>query len=97
MAKNLFEKLTKEDLTKKDVKETKTDYNEDSNSLEKEIAVLKNTKRQKMEETHTRATFLVDDEILKKFNNICEYEGRGFKTKAINLALKSFINDYNNN
>lgn len=97
MAKNLFEKLTKEDLTKKDVKETKTKYNEDSNSLGKEIAVLKNSKRKKVEETHTRATFLVDDEILKKFNNICESEGRGFKTKAINLAIKSFINDYNNN
>lgn len=97
MAKNLFEKLTKEDLNKKDVQETKINYNEDTNDLGKELAILKNSRKQKIEETHTRATFLIDDEILKKFNNICESEGRGFKTKAINLAIKSFINDYNNN
>lgn len=97
MPKNLFDKLSKDDLNKKDVKETKTNYNEDIDSLEKELSILKNSKKQKMEETHTRATFLIEDDILEKFNNICESESRGFKTKAINLAIKSFINDYNNN
>lgn len=97
MPKNLFEKLTKDDLNKKDVQETKINYNVDTNDLEKELAILKNSKKQKMEESHTRVTFLVDNDILKQFNTICEYEGRGFKTKAINLAIKSFINNYNNN
>lgn len=97
MPKNLFDKLSKDDLNKKDVKETKNNYNVDTSDLEKELSILKNSKKQKMEETHTRATFLVDDDTLKQFNNICEVEGRGFKTKAINLAIKSFIKDYNNN
>ena len=70
---------------------------------EKEISPIRKTvinrqKRQKLDETHTRATFLVKNELLDKLNWVCG-DTRGLKTELINqaleLALATYDEEYN--
>ncbi|MBD1373830.1 hypothetical protein IC620_15910, partial [Hazenella sp. IB182357] len=48
------------------------------------------SKRKTVEDTHTRATFLVDNELLKRFNKLAKGK-RGFKSKLINKALSDAL------
>lgn len=48
------------------------------------------TKKKTMEETHTRKTFLIENELLKEFNKLTKNK-RGFQTMLINEVLKAVI------
>lgn len=57
--------------------------------------LLQNTKKQTMEDTHTRMTFLVKNELKDEFNDVCKGQW-GLKTKLINKAIESMIEDIKN-
>lgn len=48
----------------------------------------------KVEETHSRRTFLVENDLLKELDEIAEKQKRGFITSFINYAIESALNDY---
>lgn len=50
-------------------------------------------KRVKVEDTHTRSTFLVRNELLKELNAIAKKNGHGFKTEFINLAIEMALEE----
>ncbi|MGH1111221.1 hypothetical protein [Bacillus paranthracis] len=51
------------------------------------------TKRKTIDDTHTRRTFLVEKELIKKLDRVAKGK-RGFKTMAINKALKAILKDF---
>lgn len=53
-------------------------------------------KKKTVEETHTRQTYLIRNDLLKELNKVSRKQGKGFKTKVINYALEQFLNDINN-
>ena len=48
-------------------------------------------KKAKKEDTHTRVTFLVDNNLLKRFDSLGKRKGRGWKSAAINSAIAAVI------
>jgi uncharacterized protein (DUF4415 family) len=48
------------------------------------------TKKKTMEETHTRKTFLIENELLKEFNRLTKNK-RGYQTMLINEVLRAVI------
>lgn len=48
---------------------------------------------QTVEETHKRQTYLIDKELIKRFDKLAKKEGRGFKTLVINSLLESYLNE----
>jgi outer membrane biosynthesis protein TonB len=48
------------------------------------------TKKKTMEETHTRATFLIENKLLEKFNKITK-DKRGYKTMLMNQVLQAVV------
>lgn len=49
-----------------------------------------------VEELSIRQTFLIDRELLERFNKIANKQPRGFKTEVINSILKSFVDEWEN-
>lgn len=49
-------------------------------------------KKQKVEDTHTRQTFLVRNELLARFDKLAKGK-HGFKTEFINYAIESALNE----
>lgn len=47
-----------------------------------------------IEDTHKRATYLVEKDLLKRFKTISQKQPKGFKTMAINEALKLFLDEF---
>jgi|SRR5699024_8793521 len=57
---------------------------EDSDKLSKMVK-----KKEKMEDTHTRRTFLIKNELLKELDDLAEQiNNTGFKTEFINYAIE---------
>lgn len=46
-----------------------------------------------VEETHKRQTYLIDKDLIKRFDKLARKEGRGFKTLVINSLLESYLNE----
>jgi hypothetical protein len=44
-----------------------------------------------VEESHTRQTFLIENELLSRFNHISQLADRGFKTYFINQILREAL------
>ncbi|NDI36615.1 hypothetical protein [Chengkuizengella sediminis] len=51
----------------------------------------------KVEDTHTRATYLIENDILKKINALSEKKEKGFKTEFVNFALMKMLHEWNEN
>jgi uncharacterized protein (DUF4415 family) len=71
----------------------------ETNSLEdlsKSISdkFVEKSKKKTMEETHTRKTFLIENELLKEFNRLTKNK-RGYQTMLINEVLRAVINTQN--
>lgn len=54
-------------------------------------------KKEKVEDTHKRGTFLIRKDLLEEFNRLAEGQGKGFKTQAINYALENLIKEIKEN
>ena len=51
------------------------------------------TKKKTMEETHTRKTFLIENDLLKEFNKLTKNK-RGYQTMLINEVLRAVIKSH---
>lgn len=78
--------------------------NESSETMEPDPVPNKRNKRlseliddkPKVEESHSRRTFLVENELLEELDAIAENKKRGFITSFINYAIENALNDYKN-
>lgn len=52
------------------------------------LSTLANTNDLNVEETHTRRTYLIENELLEELNRISKGKKRGFPTKVINSGLR---------
>jgi hypothetical protein len=55
------------------------------------------SRRKTQEETHTRTTFLIRNDLLERFNRVALRQKRGFKTFVINKLLEDFLNAVEDN
>lgn len=52
------------------------------------------SRRNRIEDTHTRRTFLIRNDLLKRFDNISKKVGsKGFKTNFINFVISDALNE----
>lgn len=49
-----------------------------------------------IEETHTRATWLIRNDLLSRLNKLARHQQRGFKTYVVNYALESILDELEN-
>ena len=54
-------------------------------------------KKPTVEDTHTRGTFLIQNELLERLDALAKGQKRGFKTKLVNHALKEFLDQVEKN
>lgn len=102
---NLFfepEPESKTETEQKTIKETETKTETsknqfiNNNSEEEKENNFWNTlekKKQKVEDTHKRSTFLIRKDLLDEFDQLSKNQGKGFKTQAINYALEKLIEE----
>ena len=65
---------------------------EDSNQLSKMVK-----KKEKMEDTHTRRTFLVKNELLQELDDVADQiNNTGFKTEFINYVIDKGLSELRN-
>lgn len=50
-------------------------------------------KKKTVEETHTRQTYLIDNDLIKRLNKLATKKGKGFKTALINRALATALDE----
>jgi hypothetical protein len=58
---------------------------------------FKQTKKLRVEDTHSRYTVLIDNELLKEINRVAKGKGKGFKTWFFNYALKMMLEEIKDN
>ena len=75
---------TKEVLSNND---TSSDQEESADDFWSTVTNKKPT----VEDTHTRGTFLIQNELLERLDALAKGQKRGFKTKLVNYALKEFL------
>src|SRR5699024_578095 len=70
--------------------------NEEIQSGKNEKSIIDNIKKKKkVEYTHTRNTFLIRNDLLKRLNNLSKHR-RGFKTEFINYVVEQGLDDLEN-
>lgn len=50
-------------------------------------------KRKTIEDSYTRQTYLIRNDLLERFENIAKSQPWGFKRRAINYALEKFLDE----
>jgi len=58
------------------------------------IGQLKNMSNLNVEDTHTRGTYLIENDLLKELNKLAKGKRKGFKTKVINTGLKIVLQSF---
>jgi len=53
----------------------------------------KRLKKPTIEETHTRGTWLIRNDLLKRLDKLAKHQQRGFKTYVVNYALESVLDE----
>lgn len=51
------------------------------------------TKRETVEDTHTRKTFIVRNELLRELEKLSRKQGRGFQTWFVNMAFERLLDE----
>lgn len=86
---------SKYELLKKLLKELESDKEESvSNQNLPEELILK--RRKKVEETHTRKTYLVRNELVDRLEQKKKDIGHGFLTRFINYAIENALDEIDN-
>lgn len=67
------------------------------NGISSIISSLSNTVDLKVEETHTRKTYLIENELLAELDKLCVGKKKGYKTKMINSGLRIVLDLVNQN
>ncbi|WP_149847061.1 hypothetical protein [Paenibacillus sp. 37] len=67
------------------------------NGISSIISSLSNTVDLKVEETHTRKTYLIENELLAELDKLCVGKKKGYKTKMINSGLRIVLELVNEN
>ncbi|MBY0217941.1 hypothetical protein [Paenibacillus illinoisensis] len=67
------------------------------NGISSIISSLSNTVDLKVEETHTRKTYLIENELLAELDKLCVGKKKGYKTKMINSGLRIVLELVNQN
>ncbi|WP_188208307.1 hypothetical protein [Alkalibacillus aidingensis] len=95
---SINKKQDKEESKEKKVKETKAleETEERTEDFKAFLTSEVEGKRKKttIEDTHTRLTFLLENELYDEFNEIAQREGRGFKTHVLNAAVRKIVEAY---
>jgi len=70
--------------------------NEDIQSEENERSIIDLVKKkERVEDTHTRNTFLIRNDLMKRLNNFSKHR-RGFKTEFINYVVEQGLDELEN-
>jgi hypothetical protein len=73
-----------------------SEHNNDSVFLTRdflsEYKEIERNRRPRVEETHTRDTYLIRNDLLARFNKLAENQKKGFKMKLINYVLEKELN-----
>lgn len=85
-----------EEAESKDRKRQLAEQLEQQQAIFQQIIDEKKNKKG-IEDTHKRQTFLIEKDLLKRFNRISKQQPRGFKTQAINAALNLLLTAYETN
>lgn len=56
-------------------------------------AFEKKTKRETVEDTHTRQTYLVRNDLIKRLDKLAKNKARGFKTMLVNHAIEKVLEE----
>jgi hypothetical protein len=75
-------------------KKTASEFSNTGNNFLKEF---KKTKKPTVEETHTRQTYLIKNELIAKLEELAAGKDRGFKTHLVNYAIEQAIKQINSN
>jgi len=51
----------------------------------------------RVEDTHTRDTYLIRNDLLERFNKLAKHEKKGFKMRLINYVLEKELNHIEKN
>lgn len=86
----------KESLKSKTNNKKETDL-EFSNTGNNFLNEFKKAKKPTVEETHTRQTYLIKNELISKLEELAAGKDRGFKTHLVNYAIEQVINQINSN
>ena len=92
MVRNLFEDFKVSENKPKARSNQEQKKEKDAIILDNVIYKYQNKKN--IEDTHKRATFLIDKDTLDSFNAICANQKKGFKTEIINTLISNFVNSY---
>ncbi len=82
-----------------DVKKNVNDYVKKDSELSHQINELDKTYKEikgkrGIEETHTRHTILVRNDLSKRLDRIAKQRGKGWKTKIMNLIIEDMLNQF---
>lgn len=65
------------------------DFNKKKHNEENFLSVYaEQSRKPRVEDTHTRDTYLIRNDLLERFNNLAAGQKRGFKTRFINYVLE---------
>lgn len=67
---------------------TRTDHKTDQQGISTLVSNLKNLDELNVEDTHTRKTYLIDNQLLDELNKVSAGKKKGYKTKIINTGLR---------
>lgn len=65
----------------------------DGERIDSDLEDLKNFGKKKVEDTHTRQTWLIENNLLKEFEKHCKGKGKGYKTRFVNAAIRKLLAD----
>ena len=71
--------------------EEKTEEKENAYEFYQKV-IQEKKKKKTVEDTHQRATFLIDKELLKRLDKISKKE-RGLKTRLVNYAIEKMLDE----
>lgn len=56
-------------------------------------SIIEKEKKKTIEDTHTRSTFLVHNDLLSRMDKLSKKRKRGFKTELVNHAIKDLLDE----
>ncbi|MEB6213510.1 hypothetical protein MXL49_16640 [Enterococcus casseliflavus] len=58
------------------------------------LELEKERQKPTMEESHVRTTFLLRKDLQRRLDALSDVQGRGFKTKFLNMAIEALLDDW---
>lgn len=91
---NNQDQIDNTDATSLEDEEDEDEEDEVAHTRSSSLGVLLDFKNKKtIDQTHTRQTYLVRNELIKRMNKLSKSQGKGFKTKVVNHALEMVLDE----